>query len=293
MKRILLIIGCMSVIATATPQKNKKYKYDKNEHELLLYGVGGSLPVPYTVSDDGKKGGNFGGGAGLEYICHFNSSFGIVTGFEMADYRSKASFGSVADEYDMGTGKNLMRFSYALTDFEERQSLIQFSVPVMVQYSLPLGDYSPVSLYAAGGLKLGFPLKAKTHVTRGTITTSGYYPYENIEYSTLPQHGFFTDASLPAVTEATLTDDNRNVDFGFLTTMLALDVGARFSLTDKIGLYTGLYFDYRINMESNRNRRIVEYNESAVVYNSILNTGLTSRANMVSIGLKVKIGLKL
>jgi hypothetical protein len=277
----------MSVIATAMSQKYNKYnKYDEQEHELSLYGIGGYFPVPYVLSGNGKKGGNIGGSAGVEYIFHFNPSIGIIMGVEMADYRSKVSFGSAYDEYNTGTGKNMLKFSYSLRDFEERQNIMQLSIPIMVQYSLPLDSYGSVSLYAAGGLKLGFPLKAKTRITQGTVTTSGYYPYENIEYKNLPKHGFVTDEPLP--------DVRRDIDVGFSNTILAFDVGARFSLTDKIGLYTGLYLDYRLLGTGNRQyRNLIEYNDPALIYNSVLNTGLMNRENMMSIGLKVKIGLKL
>jgi hypothetical protein len=254
---------------------------------LSIYGIGGYSPVNYTLSDNGSKSGGIGGGAGLGYTFNINPSLGIVTGVEMSMYASEASYGRLQKEYGSGTGENRLQFSYSVNGYKETQSIRLFSIPVMVQYSLPLGSGS-ARFFASGGFKLGFPISATADISPGTATTFGYYAYEDITYVNLPQHGFINNVKLP--------DVSRDIDLGF-STSLALETGVRFTLTDKIGLYTGLYFDYGLNsIQKIDDRHLLEYdvaNESSFKYNSVLNTALTDKVNLLSIGLKVRVSIKL
>jgi outer membrane protein assembly factor BamA len=102
------------------------------------------------------------------------------------------------------------------------------------------------------------------------------------------QHGFVSNATLPAT--------KKDIDLGF-SAALALETGFRFTLTGKIGLYTGLYFDYGLNsIQKTNDRHLLEYdrsNETVFKYSSVLNTGLTDKVNLLSTGLKIRISLNL
>jgi hypothetical protein len=269
--------------ATAQDAQNQDIK----KHELSIYGLGGYSPIGYTLAGNGSKSSSIGGGAGLGYTFNISPSLGIVTGVEMATYSAEASFDNIADEYSDGTGINLLQFSYSLKNYKEKQSVTLFSIPVMAQYSLPLGG-GATRFYASGGFKLGFPVSAQADITPGTATTLGYYDHEKVTYVNLTQHGFVSNATLPAV--------KKDIDLGF-SAALSLETGIRFALTGKIGLYTGLYFDYGLNsIQKVNDRHVLEYdssNEATFKYNSVLNTGLTDKVNLISVGLKVRIGLGL
>lgn len=285
MKNIFLTVCSLLIFtAIATAQNVQK---DVQKHELSIYGLGGYSSVGYTLDGNGSKSNSIGGGAGLGYTFNINPSLGIVTGVEMTMYSSEASYDRLSKEYTTGTGEDLLRFTYSVNNYKEAQSIRLFSIPLMAQYSLPLGGGS-TRFFASGGFKLGFPVTAKADITPGTATTLGYYAHEDITYVNLPQHGFVNNAKLP--------DVSRDIDLGF-SASLALETGVRFALTDKIGLYTGLYFDYGLNsIQKVNDRHLLEYdvaNESSFRYSSVLNTVLTDKVNLLSIGLKLRISLRL
>jgi hypothetical protein len=211
----------------------------------------------------------------------------MVTGIEMTVYGAEISFDNVSGEYVEGTGEQQLQFSYSLNNYREKHSVTTFSIPIMAQYGLPLGR-GATKFYASGGFKLGFPIVAKTEITPGTATTSGHYTHENIVYRNLPQHGFVTNTALPNV--------KQDLKPGF-SAALAIEAGARFSLTGKIDLYAGTYLDYGLNSIQKTNKRhLLEYdsfNETTFKHNSVLDTGLISKANLLSAGLKLRIGFKL
>jgi hypothetical protein len=277
--------------ATAMAQDDPKQddpKQDIKKHELSIYGLGGYSPIGYTLDKNGSKSGSMGGGAGLGYTFNISPSIGIVTGVEMTTYSAEASFDNIDGEYNDGTGINSLLFSYSLSSYKEIQNVILFSIPVMAQYSLPLGGGS-TKFYASGGFKLGFPINAEADISMpGTITTTGYYDHEKVVYVNIPQHGFVSNAKLP--------DVKKDIDLG-VSVALALETGACFTLTDKLNLYTGLYFDYGLNnIQKVNDRHLLEYdasNESSFKHNSVLNTALVDKVNLVSVGLKVRIGFKL
>jgi hypothetical protein len=292
MKYTFLSVISLLVINMALAQNETSREVQENDaqpafrkHELSIYGTGGLSGLNYKLSENGSKSGGAGGGAGLGYTYNINPSWGIVTGVEMSAYSKTASFSSVSGEYSEGTGTDLFRFTYSLTGYEEKQNVTVFSIPVMAQYGYPLKEGS-MKLYASGGLKLSFPVSAKAAITPGTATTSGYYAYEDRSYDNLPQHGFLTGVKLP--------DVETDIDLGF-SAALALEAGLRFTLTESIALYTGLYFDYGLNnIQKTKDQHLLDYNDydnnqSTFKYSSVLNTALVDKVNLMSIGLKVKV----
>jgi hypothetical protein len=290
MKHIFLTVLAISgllIATTAKAQEKEKEKQDVPKHELSVYGVGGYSSIVYTLEANGDRSGGMGAGAGLGYTFNISSSFGIVTGVEMSTYSSEASFDNVQGTYSEGTGSSPFDFSYSLKNYKEKQSVTLFSIPVMAQYGLPLGGGS-TKFYVSGGLKLGFPISAKADLTSGVATTSIYGKYEDIEYVNIKQHGLVTNEPLPSV--------NKDIDLGF-SIALALEAGARFSLSDRIGLYTGVYFDYGLNsIQKVNDKHLLEYdksNETTFKRHSVLNTGFTDKVNLMSVGLKIRVGFGL
>jgi hypothetical protein len=277
----------MTAIAQDDPKQDDP-KQDIKRHELSIYGLGGYSSIGYTLDKNGSKSSSMGGGAGLGYTFNISPSTGIVVGVEMMTYSSEASFDNIDGEYNDGTGINSLLFSYSLNSYKETQNVTLFSIPVMAQYSLPLGGGS-TRFYASGGFKLGFPISAEADITiPGTVTTTGYYDHERVVYVNIPQHGFVSNANLP--------DVKKDIDLG-VSVALALETGFRFTLTDRLNLYTGIYFDYGLNsIQKVNDRHLLEYdasNESSFKHNSVLNTALVDKVNLLSAGLKVRIGFKL
>jgi opacity protein-like surface antigen len=303
---LTFITACCLFITTAATAQKTQTAATASKHELSIYGLDGYSSLLYTVSSNGanivtnsgtnSSSGGVGGGAGLGYTFNISPSLGIVTGVEMSIYASKVSFGIDSSKYEVGTGNDLFRFKYSLSNYKETQSVTLFSIPVMAQYSLPVGSGGTMRFYLSGGFKLGFPISAKADISPGSASTYGFCTNEYGEYKVLPTHGFANNISLP--------DTKKDIDLGF-SAALALETGLRFTLTDKIGLYTGLYFDYGLNSIQKVNdkhpleydlRHLSEYdviNEKPFLYNSVLNSGFVDKVNLLSVGLKVRISFNL
>jgi hypothetical protein len=275
----------------ATAQDVQNNRQRESKHELSIYGLGGYSSIVYTLDRNGSVSGGAGGGAGLGYTFNINSSFGIVAGVEMMTFGAEASFDEIQGEYTEETSIRPYEFSYTMSNYKEKQSVTMFSIPVMAKYGLPLGGGS-TRFYAAGGFKFGFPLSAKTDIAPGTTTTSIYGVVEQVRYENadMPHNGLVRNAVLP--------NTKKDLELGFSAT-LSLEAGLSFTLTDKINLYTGAYFDYGLNsIQKTDNRRLLELEDhydqpSKFIYNSVLDTGLTEKANLMSVGLKLRIGFKL
>jgi hypothetical protein len=289
MKKIFLMLCSLLTITTIARAQNEERQDIPDvirKHELSVSGIGGYSSINYTLSDAGSRSAGIGGGAGLGYTFNVNPSLGIVLGVEMLTYSAEASFAKVENEYSEGKDLELFQFWYSSENYRETQNVTLFSIPVMAQYSLPLGSGS-TRFYASGGFKFGFPVSATADITSGNVTATGYYGREQVKYKDLPKHGFITNKSLPNVKE--------NLDLGF-SASLSLETGARFTLTDKIGLYTGLYFDYGLNnIRKTDDKSLMEYNSvsETILMHSVLDTKFTDKINLMSIGLKVRVGFKL
>jgi hypothetical protein len=257
-------------------------------HEFAIYGTGGMSNLSYKF-DKGKVGGAFDGGIsggfGMAYTYYIaEGNFGITAGVGFASYSGKATGETLSGEYDTpdDTGDNF-RFSYSVTGYEEKQRMTLLTVPLMLQYRIPFDSRSSNSLVFGGGMKFGLPMSATTTTTMENVTTSGYYSYEDQTYTDLPQHGF--------VTEQSIADAKSDIDFG-ISKMLSLEVGLNFSLSEKTGLYAGLFLDYGLNsIKKNSDKYIVECQPSDplrfIKYNSVLNTGMVDKINLTSVGIKV------
>jgi hypothetical protein len=284
MKRIFVIIFCL-LISNVVISQNTETSATKSKHEFSVYAALGMYNLSYKF-DAGSVSGGFGNGAGLGYTYHISDKFGITTGAGYSLYAGKAASDGFSGEYnapdDVGDD---FRFGYTVTGYEETQSAALLTIPVMAQYSVPLGSGS-TSFYAAGGLQFGIPISAKATITPGSVTTNGYYAYENQLYENLPLHAFVDGLAPPK--------SKNDIDLG-LATILSLEAGLRFSLSEKLGLYTGLFFDYGLNnIQKTNNKEVVGYHPSPsqFKYNSVLNTRMVDKINLMNVGVKIKLGIR-
>jgi hypothetical protein len=273
MKKIYVIINCLLIVNIAVAQS----------HEFSIHAGGGLSSLSYKFAA-GKTEGGIGGGGGVGYTYYINDNFGIATGLGVALYGAKTTSDAFSDQYDIQDNNDNLRFTYSIAGgYEENQRATLLTIPVMLQYRAPFGYYSSMSFYAAGGVKLGLPMSAKATIMSNN-TTSGYYSYENLTYENLPQHGFVNEMEGDMI--------KSDIDLG-LATILALEAGLHFSLGETTGLYTGLFLDYGVNnIQKSKDKHVIEYqpaNSSQFKYNSILNSGMVDKINLMSVGIKVKI----
>ena len=257
----------------------KRFSYPESEY--LVYVTAGASSIKYSLAKDGKAKGGAGFGAGIDYICRVSPTLGFSMGFALASFHGKAQYKSLTETYEAIDDQGVWTdYTYSVDDYVEKQNMILLSVPVMVRFTIPAGGSS--SFYLAGGMKFGFPVISTAKISGGNIVATGYYKHENLTYSNLPEHGFFSGHNV--------SDEKSSVK-GFTTmTSLSAETGMRFSLA-KLTLYTGVYFDYCLNTTNNtKNKHPVNY-VGEVSYESVLNSPLSSKPNLMSIGVKVGIGI--
>ena len=250
----------------------------ENNHEFAFYGAGGMTNLMYKLSEDGSKAGGFGGGAGVSYTYNFSYELGLSVGGEITSYGgNKADYKTITETYN-GTDDNGddVKYEFKFNNYMEDQKVALLSVPVKLIYRLQLSNTT--DLYAAGGVKVGLPVSAKSDVS-GKVSSAGYYSYEDLTYHDLQEHGFFTDRDVNV--------KGKKIDLG-IAAMLSFEAGFHFCFGENAGLYAGLFIDYGMNdMRKTKNKHLVNYNE-AVTYESVLNTGLSDKLNLMSVGLKLQ-----
>ena len=274
-KHISVILAVVALYGNVRAQDSRS--------ELSVYGGGGLSGLKYKL-DAGSPTMRFGGLVGVGYTWNFHATWGITTGIELAFYGSKCTFNdNFGGSYQAESGTssqsgNDFTFVYTFKEYEETQNATYILIPVMAQFQKGM-------FYAAGGAKLGLPANLGYKVSASGLATSGYFPAEGQTYNTLPDRGFGTYSPF------SVSDDiSANI-----IAALALEAGAKWTLSDKINLYAGVYFDYGLNnIAKSSDVPVVEYSKQAtgkLVYHSA--TGLSDSMKPLAVGLKVRISYSL
>jgi hypothetical protein len=237
----------------------------------------------------------FGGNFGVEYAYNINSRIALRTGVDVSFYNGKIDIDDdiLSGEYT-AVGASLEEFvmQYSLRGgYNEHYNVVMLAIPLMMKYNTPFGTKYGAKYYIAGGLKIGIPLTATSTIVPGNYTTKAYYAYENCTY-------FNTGTStIPNKYGIGSWSDNGSYDSNIelvVTPMLAFETGVRIPIK-RSSIYAGMYLDYGLrSMQKLKTEYPIEYqyqNPGTLVYNSILNTAVVKKMSIISIGLKVGIGI--
>ncbi len=277
MKRIL--IATLMLLLYSAAQAQAKYEYS-------VYGQAGISTLKYKLSKKGERESDYGGGGGAGFTYYLNDRFGVTTGLELNVYNAQTSYSQTSGQYTTAdiTGDQLS-YTYSISGYEEKQKTTILSIPIMGQLLFPVSkknDYR-MKLFAAGGFKLGIPLKSTFTTDMGSIATTGTYLYEGITYTNLPQHGLTSDWS---------AEGSGDINLGF-SSMVSLEFGARFDLEQSMACYVGLYLDYGLNtIQKDDNLPLNEYNAgnpSEMLYNSVLNSSYVKKGEIRPLAFGVKL----
>ncbi len=254
----------------------------QHAHEFSVNAGGGLSSLNYKPSS-GKFSAGFGGEAGVGYQFFFTQHWGIGTGINIALYNSGTTMdGYSSRQQAISKEGTLFDFSYAYSDYKESISTMMLTIPVMVQFQLPVAE--KIGIYAAAGGKFGLPLSATCHTT-GSLSTNGYFPETNITYyDDLPMKGFGNYS----------VDQNTDIELG-VAIMLSLEVGAKWRISEALQLYTGAYLDYGVNniKKEQTNSELLSYNPNAQSYpegfnySSLLTT--SDKVAPLAAGIKVRL----
>jgi hypothetical protein len=279
---LLMILAAAGALKAQSETDTVTKKVRAPQHEIALYGAGGLSSLNYTLNKDGHKSDGTGAIGGIGYTWNINYHLGIVTGMEVTGYSAEAKYDAISMEREYGRDKDKFNFKYSMNNYIESHNVTFISIPVMLQYSVPLSGSA--KFYLSGGGRIGLPIHASASIYPGNVTTLGYYYFENQTYTDLLQYGFVHNLN-----PGTIKTD---ID---VTVMVAasLETGARFFITDNILIYTAIYIDYGLNsIRSTQDRDLInyqEYNPSELKYASVLNTPHVNKVKVLGTGLKVKI----
>ena len=199
----------------------------KPANEFQIYG-GGGLPISLPKGTSAK---GFGADAGIGFTAfiaqqigiHIGAGYGLSNVDINADNLKTVTHGLIdANNYpfDLHT---------TLSDYKETQKSTFFSVPVMLQF-----QPNSQGFYAMGGAKIFVRYQTDFEPSIATLNNAAYYPEFDNWATTQMFAGLGT---FPGNT----TNGNSNLG---VFTMLTLEMGMKWQLTERVFLYTGAYIDY-------------------------------------------------
>jgi len=291
MKKSLIIIFSLAITISAIAQETTTFpEQETSKHEFSINAGGGMSTLLYSPAK-GEQSIGFGYTFGLGYTFNFSENWAIITGLDIASYNSSYKANApLSISYWIThppvtppppAGSNATFFvTYRYTDYEESQSSIFLNIPIMLQYSIPVGNNK---FYVAAGAKIGIPVSATFKIDGGQLNLTGYSYYTGQEYT--HDHGF--GQSSPS--------NDGDLDFK-LSCMASLETGFCWTLSPQWNLYTGIYFDYGLTDISNTNENVmVEYNASGNhAYNSAIQSHPLNvdKINNMALGLKVRVSFR-
>lgn len=258
--------------------------YAKTPSEISFWGSGGLLS-PYFKLNEGKYVMQPGAALGVSYTYFFNSHWGLGFGAEASLLRSstkadKLSFSYTAEAMavpDQGDEINRFDFKAIYENYRETQQFIGLNIPVTLQYR-PSGNGFTGTI----GFVVGLPIKTTAHIKATRLSTSGYFPYEGIEYTDLPQHGFGTFENY---------SDKRNLNTKIHFDITA-EVGYRWKLSCNNSLYTTVFASYGITpiFSSVHNKPLLQYMPSgSLEQNGIWETDIIKSKNIIPVCAGIKL----
>jgi outer membrane protein OmpA-like peptidoglycan-associated protein len=303
-KIIILIVGLLTGVYATGQVKDETANQVKNEaadqkqdaksqlkHEFSIYAGGGLSTLLYDLST-GKQNLGFGGLAGVGYTLFFNDYVGIGTGVEFALYNAKIKsddFLSASSAVDKDG--EVFLYKSRIENFQEKQTATFINIPLML--NLQSGGYH--RFYGALGAKLGIPMSGSNYkYSAGTVTASGYYEHENLEYG--EEHPF-----LGFGTFADGNDGKGDLKFK-LAYLASAELGMKWSLGKNTALYTGFYVDYGLNDIRKKGEGIGNYHANdpqTIDLNSVLSSqytkpngksqDFTDKVSPLAAGIKIKL----
>ncbi|MDR3184693.1 MAG: hypothetical protein LBT49_04735 [Prevotellaceae bacterium] len=217
-----------------------------SRHEFTFY-AGGGLSTLHYESSIGSSTGLSGGLFGASYRVYFAKKVGFGMGVELSYYNAKGAIGEYlyAEPAKDPEGADF-EFRTMLRDYGENQNIAMFNIPLMLHFR---GDPEKHRPYAAIGVKMSIPVSGKYRIVEGASFNSGYYVFEDYEYTTQKFLGFGSFSGNG--------DRELSLKPAYL---LAIEAGMNWRLKYVL-LYTGFYVDYGLSdVVEKRDELIASYN---------------------------------
>lgn len=230
----------------------------------------------------GNRSDGPGMGLGVGVAFFKDEHWGLSTGISFSNYTTFAAFPNNYTFTNPTVDSDGLPYNlnFKLNGVKELDEVYQMAIPLMINYRyyLPSGN----ALFAAGGVKISFPLGSTYRVTSGSVTTTGYYPDLNATMSNIPWLGFTTN---------NLTGIHGTTPFKS-TYMASFELGYLLKRKKNRFLTFSLYGDLGLN---NMRRT---YTSTPLMFNYFQYAGLPSstfvdQVKLYSVGLKVSWNINL
>lgn len=290
MKRIVILFGVLALALGSQAQINQHRNYiglnigggldnlvysPMNGQRHLGWGYLGELKYQHFF------GKHWGFGLGVQYnMTHSNVLFDQARTLVFSGYQHPESMNNEFDIYN------------TYDNWHEYQHQSFINVPLEVYYRNAMNDRWTFLL--GFGAQLDLPLNGNYTVNDGQFVREGYAPVTNVTYRDLPNHGFYTYAQ----------DVDQEIDNIKMGVSAIADLGFNYALSNKWGLYLGIYGGYAINnmlkeassepLFSMHARALTAEKTPAVrvapeAYNGVLNSNEISDLHLLNLGVKVGI----
>ncbi len=272
----------------------------QTRHNEISVGISGGISTLHYSVSEGKFKPQGGASLNLGYLLKITDLWGIGTGPELSLYRSKISIDRFSDNYlilsnsipDGSPEQNTFDFRFTYTGFQEEQKALYLNIPVFFQ--LQSGKHS--GIYAKAGIKIGIPITATRNNRYSALKTSAYFPYEDIEYTDLANHGF---GNYPAAR------NKSDLKLKYSLSPFA-EIGWKWQLGTYRNIYTGIYGEYGVReiYDAANGKPFLQYSDDGTITgNSVWESSrqngkspkaiLSSPVRLMSIGVTVRWAISL
>ena len=274
MKRIAILFGVVALAFGAQAQINQHKNY-------IGLNVGAGLDNLVYSPTDGARHLGWGYLGELKYMHFFGKHWGFGLGAQYNMTHSNAMFDdqdfTVVSGYvhpDDGQTFDIYR---KYENWHEYQHMSFVNIPLEVYYRNAMSERWTFLL--GFGAQIDLPLSGNYTVNDGTYSREGRADVTNVTYRDMPNHGFYTFDM----------DVDKDIDNIKMGVSAIADLGFNYALSEKWGLYLGIYGGYAINnmLKEAKNQELFAANHPA--YNGVLNSNQINNLHLLNLGAKIGI----
>jgi len=203
--------------------------------------------------------------------------FGVFSGVSFSSYNSRLSLDAYQNNFTTVDSENeTYERRISGTTIQEKQNIAYLGVPLMLNFSLPLGRKMGFSLKT--GIDLAVPIVKNYHST-GVFTYKGYYPRYNVLLENLPAYGFPSNATVST---------SGNLNLKPLYVDASASAGFDFMINTKLQAAIALYYSRSLSaVQAYSQPDKFQLSTDLNQINSLM--GGTSNVTIQSAGLKISL----
>lgn len=243
------------------------------------FSLGGGL---HSVQFDPEQGGDHrmraGGTFNMQYRYAGWDRLSLAIGLGFTTYSGKSIYDFLQDTLSFVDTENGETYTYKETfyNWNEVQRSLDVEVPIAAYYRYPINE--TWGLVGGLGAKLDLPV-SKKFVTKngsdGELTRTGEFESTNVEYSELPQHGFYDSDEYEG--KAKMKGYGVSV-FG--------ELGVTRPLKNNASLYMGTYFSHSVINTAEKSAEPL-WNPETDTYCGVVSSKFVDKTHNMAFGIKI------